>query len=310
MYAMTRFLIRCRNIEIGDILFASSIAKKLKEESPECSVDYDLNYLQPIELLQNNPHIDNVYYKENVGTYDEIFEIMSGNHTLNPYKSAVSQFQEMANIKNSDDTFEIFSNPTLDYSLKRSMSELVKIGEWDSSLVKVCYVMDWERKSFLFTEEEYERATGAEDGTGYGSGSRNIHDILKAMYHPEMMLFAIGIDFKVAKAFPSINSTSKFSFTASLIKNSHYVVGPEGCLTNMSSALGIPTIITTDYIHQLFGPKGIRWKQSGGDESNLETRTPFLGPCEYFPNGNHVHLNPFLTDKEVGENILEIVSNG
>ena len=51
----------------------------------------------------------------------------------------------------------------------------------------------------------------------------------------------------------------------------------------MSSALGVPTIITTDYIHQMFGPKGIRWQQNGGDINNLETRTPFLGPLSYFP---------------------------
>ena len=55
----------------------------------------------------------------------------------------------------------------------------------------------------------------------------------------------------------------------------------------MSSALGVPTIITTDYIHQMFGPKGIRWQQNGGDINNLETRTPFLGPLSYFPKGPH-----------------------
>ena len=222
---MTKFLIKCRNIEIGDILFASSIAKKLKQENKKCIVDFDLNYLQPVELLSNNPYIDNVYYKENVGTYDEIYKITDESHTLDPYKSAVSQFQSLANIKNPDDTFEVYTNKVMDYSLGRSMTELVKIGEWDSSFVKVCYVMDWERKSFLFTESEYEKAEGGEDGTGYGSSPRNIHDILKAMYHPEIMLFAIGIDAKISKAFPSINATSKFSFTASLMKNSDYVVG-------------------------------------------------------------------------------------
>ena len=310
MFVMSsRFLVKCRKIEIGDILFASSIAKKLKEEHPSCEVDYDLNYLQPLELLQNNPYINNVYYKESVGTYDETFEITDETTILNPYKSAVSQFQQMANIKNFDDTFEIFSNSCLDYSMKRSMDELVDIGKWESSFVKVCYVMDWERKSYLYSEEEYEKAEG-DSKTGYGVGSRNIDNILKALYHPQIMLFAIGIDSKVSKAFPSINSTSKFSFTASLMKNSHYVVGPEGCLTNMSSALGVPTIITTDYIHQMFGPKGIDWKSKGANLNELETRTPFLGPLSYFPKGNHIHLSPYLTDFEVGDSILKIVRNG
>ena len=78
------------------------------------------------------------------------------------------------------------------------------------------------------------------------------------------MLFALGLDDKISKNYPAINTTSKFSFTASLIKNCDYVIGAEGCITNISSALGTPTIITTDYIHQMFGPRGITWQQHGG----------------------------------------------
>ena len=308
---MTRFLIRCRNIEIGDILFASSIAKKLKEEHSECSVDYDLNYLQPLELLQNNPYIDNVYFKESFGPYDETFTIMDGFDTLSPYESAVSQFQTLCNVENVDDTFEVFTNVALDYSIKKSMQELVHVNYWEKPPIKVCYVMDWGRKSFLFTEDEYNKAEGGQDGTGYGSGPRNVDNIIEPLQHNlDIMLFAVGMDLKDSKRFPSINSTSKFTFTASLIKNSDYVIGPEGCLTNLSSVLKTKTIITTDYIYQMFGPKGIRWQQSGGDLNNLETRVPFLGPCRYFPDAGHVHLNPFLTDKEVGETILETVLNG
>jgi hypothetical protein len=311
MWQMSRVLIRCRNIEIGDILFASSIAKKLKEENPEYSVDFDLNYLQPIELLQNNPYIDNVYYKESVGPYDETFELTDDPRTLDPYKSAVSQFQQMCNIKDPDDTFEIFTNTSEDYAIGRSMGELINIGEWQPNFIKVCYVMDWERKSYLLSEEEDELAPGSPTGTGSGRSPRKLDDILKPLYKPNIMLFAIGIESKLSKAFPSINSSSKFSFTASLIKNSNYVIGPEGCLTNMSSALGVPTIITTDYIHQLITSKGLEWPQDeAANLNNLKCRPPFLGPCQYFPKANHVHLNPFLSDTKVGEKILEIVTDG
>lgn len=311
MCVMTKFLVKCRNIEIGDILFASSIAKKLKEQHLGCVVDYDINYLQPLELLQNNPYIDNVYFKENHGPYDDIFIIMEGFGTINPYKSAVSQFQQIANIKNFDDTFEIFTTNILDYSIKKSMHELVKINYWEDKPIKVCYVMDWDRKSFLFTEEEYSRASGGEDGTGYGTGRRKVNDIIKPLINnTEVILFAIGIESKDSKNFPSINSSSKFTFTASLIKNSDYVIGPEGCLTNMSSALGVKTIITTDYIHQMFGPKGIHWQQTGGNTNELETRIPFLGPNRYFPDECHIHLSPYLTDEEVGQTILEEITHG
>ena len=231
--------------------------------------------------------------------------------TLSPYESAVSQFQRMCEIENFDDTFEVFTNPQLDYSIQKSMDELTRIGDWETDLVKIGYQVDWDRKSYRFTEDQYNRAEGGEGGGGYGSGKRNIFDIIKCMeLSPKVMLFALGIEDTISKNYPCLNSTSKFSFTASLMKNCDYVVGGEGCLTNISSAIGTHTIITTDYIHQMFGPKGILWQQSGGDINNLETRIPYLGPCKYFPNDNHVHLNPFLTDSEVGEQILETALNG
>ena len=310
---MTNILIRCRNIHIGDVIFCSSVAKKLKEKNPNSVVHFDINYLQPMELLINNPYIDRVFYKEDANIdYDIVYDIMDqAVSTLSPYESAVSQFQRMCGIEKFDDTFEVFTNPQLDYSIQKSMEELTKIGDWKTDLIKIGYQVDWDRKSFLFTEDEYQQAEGGQDGTGYGSGKRNIFDIIKCMeVSPKVMLFALGIEDTISKNYPCLNSTSKFSFTASLMKNCDYVLGSEGCLTNISSALGTNTIITTDYVYQMFGPKGILWQQSGGNVHKLETRIPYLGPCKYFPNGNHVHLNPFLTDIEVGEQILEIALNG
>lgn len=310
---MTNILIKCRNIHIGDVLFCSSVAKKLKQTNPNCIIHYDVNYMQPIELLINNPYIDGVYYKESADIeYDVVYHIMNDDvSTLSPYESAVSQFQRMCGIKDCDDTFEVFTNPQLDYSIKRSMEELVEIGDWSKNLIKVGYQSDWNRKSFLFTEAEYEKAEGGEDGTGYGDGHRNVFDIINCLeLDATIMLFALGLDDKISKNYPAINTTSKFSFTASLMKNCDYVVGGEGCITNISSAVGTPTIITTDYIHQMFGPRGITWQQSGGNINNLETREPFLGPLKYFPTGQHTHLNPYLSDQAVGSKILELVKNG
>ena len=149
---MTKILVRCRNIHIGDTLFASSVAKKLKEKNPECVIHYDISFLQPIELLINNPYIDEVFYKECADIdYDIIHTLMDEDvSALNPYESAVSQFQKMCNIDNFDDTFEIYTNPSLDYSISESFRELVKIGDWSNSLIKVGYQCDWDKKSFLF----------------------------------------------------------------------------------------------------------------------------------------------------------------
>lgn len=306
-----KVLVRCRNIHIGDILIASSVAKKIKLESGPCELHFDIDYLQPLELLNENPYIDKVLFKNSESFYDEKYELIDSQTTLSPYESSASQFQKLCNIKKFDDTFEIFTNSTLDYSISSSMRELVEIGDWESDIIKVGYQMDWDKKSFLFTEEEYEKAENGETGHGYGYSHRNTFDIIECLEKDsQIVLFALGLDDKISKRFPAINSTSKFSFTASLIKHCDYVIGSEGCITNMSSALGVKTIITTDYIHQMFGSKGIHWQQRGGDLNNLETRTAFLGPCKYFPNQGHIELSPYLSDKQVGNQILKIIKNG
>ena len=61
---MEKILVKCTGF-IGDILFASSIARKLKEQSNNITIDYSIPVAQPLELLFNNPYIDN-----NIGLTD------------------------------------------------------------------------------------------------------------------------------------------------------------------------------------------------------------------------------------------------
>ena len=61
---------------------------------------------------------------------------------------------------------------------------------------------------------------------------------------------------------------------------------------------------------KIFDQKEVPVQNNGCDLNKLETRTPFLAPLSYFPNGNHIHLSPYLTDFEVGDSILKIVKNG
>ena len=305
---MTKILIKCRNIFIGDILFAGSVARKLKDKyEGRCEIHFDLNYMQPLELMLNNPWIDKVFYMENEGEYDKEYVLIESLDPLDPYEKKPAQFQRMCGIDDIDGDYEIFTNKALDYSIEKSLN-WIESNHWGEHK-KVCYQVDWEQKSFLFTKEEYELAEGGEDGLGYGGSLRCLADILKPLEESDdMIILAVGLETKnVTKEYPAMNSTSRFTFTASLLKNVDYMVGAEGCLTNISAALGTPTIITTDYIYQMFGPKGISWQQEGGDLNKLEERTPQLGPLCYYPSENHVHLSPYLTDEEVGSEILEIV---
>ena len=293
MFVMNRFLIKCEDIDIGDVLFASSVAKKIKQENPPCEVNFNINYLQPLELLNNNPYIDYAYFKDSKGEYTKTYTINKSSHDLNLSTSVVSQYQQMCEIKSFNDTFEIFTNPISDYSIECSMKELVEIDYWKSDMIKICYVMDWDRKRYILNNSTDQ------------SNSRNAHSITEQLRgNRDIMLFAIGIESKESKNFPSINSSNKFSFTASLIKNSDYVIGPEGCLTNLSSALGIKTIITTDYIHYTYGTDGTK------TDKEKKYTEPFLGPLKYFPNSGHIHLDPYLNDHEVGSEILKIVTHG
>ena len=60
---MNKILVKCRNIHIGDILLASSVAKKIKQNKI-CEIHFDINYLQPLELLDCNPYIDKVFFMD------------------------------------------------------------------------------------------------------------------------------------------------------------------------------------------------------------------------------------------------------
>ena len=64
---MEKILVKCTGF-IGDTLFASSIAKKLKEQDPFRVVDFSIPVAQPLELLYNNPFISKVFLSDD---YDE-----------------------------------------------------------------------------------------------------------------------------------------------------------------------------------------------------------------------------------------------
>ena len=70
-------------------------------------------------------------------------------------------------------------------------------------------------------------------------------------------------------------------------------------LSNLAAGVGTKTIITGDFVHQLYGPNGVLRK----------IEEPKLGPKYYFPESGHVTLNPFLTDDEVAEQIIKELNN-
>ena len=155
---------------IGDNLFATSVAKKLKyKHDGLCEIDMLLSVAQPFELISNDPHIDNVYLEMPDKQYDKVYQL----DFLNRRSTPCEQFQTQCGIENPSPEFEIYTNPTIDkyveYCFKNKGNR--KIIGWLSN---------WEERSFLFTEEEYKRGIDVPN-LGYGGKHRNISYIINEL---------------------------------------------------------------------------------------------------------------------------------
>lgn len=269
---------------IGDILFASSVASKLVQKGYD-EVDYFIGLPQPIELLSNNPHISNVYLEMPNKSYDKVYSLQP----IHRKKTPCEQFQEQCEIENSDRCYKVYTNKGLDTWI----STLVP-----KNLIKIAYLSNWEERSFLYTEEQYKQGVDV-PYLGYGGKHRNIEKILNILSKNEdFMLIPVGKGNGYNWTNIDQNSVSEYSFTASLLKNCDFFIGAEGGLCNLAAGVGTRTIITGDFIHQLYGWNGVIEK----------CEEPKLGPRYYFSNDiKHTTLNPYFTDEQVAEHIQQII---
>ena len=269
---------------IGDNLFATSVAKKLKyKHDGLCEVDMLLSVAQPFELISNDPHIDNVYLEMPDKQYDKVYQL----DFLNRRSTPCEQFQTQCGIENPSPEFKIYTNPTTDkyveYCFKNKGNR--KIIGWLSN---------WEERSFLFTEEEYKRGIDVPN-LGYGGKHRNISYIINELNkNNDKILVELGKPNGTNQLNTDIFTVSEYSLTASILKNCDYFIGAEGGLANLASGVGTKTILTGDFVHQLYGWNGVIEK----------CQEPKLGPTYYFEG--HINLNPYLTDKQVVEQINKL----
>lgn len=293
---MKRCLIVCHGY-FGDHMFASSIAKHLKEEKQFDVVDYIIGFPQVLPFFERNQYIDNTMLTS-IGPapmvpqnlqYDKIFK-------LGPIKREVPpavEMQLLCGVRNPSPMFEIHTDPELDAYVKSEFDEVRS----KTDLPVLAIMQGWKEKTFLFTPEQYNKGIDVPN-LGYGGSHRNTDYITS----------------KLAETFPHImvgapHGTSQFNtgyegpsldLTASLLKLCDYFVGAEGGLANLAYAVGTKTILTSDFVHQLYGPNGVLQK----------LKEPKLGPRHYSANKDeHVDLNPYLTDNEVVDTIINIVSS-
>jgi hypothetical protein len=271
---------------IGDNLFGSSVAKKLKEQYTDCIVDYQLSIIQPFELISNNPYIDNVFLTTPSHTYDKIYQLNPIHRKLTPCE----QFQLQCEVKNYSPEFEIYTNKILDEYIKYCFQPVK-----DKKII--AWLSNWEERSFIFTEEEYKKGIDI-PGFGYGGKHRNVSSIIqKLSENQEIFLIEVGKPNGTDQKISDISTVSEYTLTASILKNCDYFIGAEGGLANLASGVKTKTILTGDFIHQLYGWNGVIEK----------CEDPKLGPIHYFPDKGHVVLDPYLTDEEVAKHILNII---
>ncbi len=289
---MKTALVNCFGF-LGDTLIQSCVAKPLVKEKEFDNVYFGLPFPQTERLLERNPYITGVFDK-NTGhvprgiQVDEIFNMGS----VNQYEPATIQYKRMCGVKDNSIDYEIYTDPELD-------SIYQAIHDDSASQPVVSYQANWKEKAFLFTEEEYERAIDV-PYKGYGGKIRDIDKIINLIKQKStMLLVSVGFPAGVSQHSHESRNSNLYDKTASLIKSCDWFIGSESGLSNLSAGIGTKCIITTDYIAQLYGRKGIISK-------NLN---PQMGPATYFPDAGHVHLNPYLTDEQVAEQIVEIIES-
>jgi len=285
---------------IGDILFASSIAKKLKEQHGSTTVvDYCIGFPQPYKLLKNNPWIDNVYLSENKGPrvtipscvditqYDVIYELPECRQDIQP----TIWYQQHCDIKNPTPEFDIYTDPVIDESVKHELKQI------NPNNVKVIgYVANWQSLTVTYTESEYEAGlNNPSDILAHtNKNKRNIQRILNEL-NLKYILIPLGYDASVTQYHTLLDSTSTYTNTASIIKCCDIVIGQEGGMTNLAAGVGTKCIITTDFMYALYGPRGVMKQYPKVN----------LGPANIFPNSKHINSNPFISDDE----IIKIIQN-
>lgn len=289
----------------GDIFFQSSIAKKLKEESQFDVVDYLIGFPQISRLILNNPFIDSVMLPitpsafpsiSSISTdeYDEVFQMKTFSFIVPP----TIECQTWANVNNPSSDFEIFTCPEYD---KEAEDVIGEIRSKNNKPV-VAIPADWEDRTFIFTEEQYKKGEDPKNIMGYGGKRRNVVKIKEALSEA-VNIFTVGLPLEIKQNMTTNipeNHKQSILFECSLLKACDAFIGSEGGMCNMASGVGTKTIITGDFVHQLYGYNG----------SVRKIPNPKLGPVHYFKDRGHVELDPYISDEQVVEQILNNIKSG
>ena len=281
----------------GDIIFATSLAEKLKKEYS--TVDYLIGFPQVAQLVQNNPNIDNAFVSEYPGPkpycsidltkYGKVIELGALDYQVTPCE----QYQRQAGLAEVSSEYKIFTTPEYDAVAKQVIEELK--ATYNKPVVAL--MTNWQPKTYLFTPEQYEAGIDVPN-LGYGGAHRDIQYIVDEL-QKHFTLYPIGVgDANQQQTIHLPDDDQKsLLFEASVMKYCDAFIGTDGGLATIAAGVGTKTVITGDFNLQLYGWNGVLKK----------IKQPRLGPREYFGDP-HVVLDPYLTDKEVANQIIKSLS--
>jgi hypothetical protein len=274
----------------GDHLHANAIAERLITEGQYDAVDYVIGFPQVYPFFERNTYVRNVYIdgvgpaprvRSNANTYDKVFQLGSIKRVVPP----PVEMQLLCGVKNPSPTFYVHTNPELDQLVRESYGE--KTG------LVIGIMSNWKERSFRFTREQYDRAINIPD-LGYG-GARRDTDWIVQQLESKYNTIVVGTSSNVNQ-FTVNHEGPSLDLTASILKYCDVFVGAEGGLANLAFAVGTDTILTSDFIHQLYGPKGVI----------QQVEKPMCEPIHYGGSNTHINLDPYLTDEEA---LLQIVQH-
>lgn len=277
----------------GDHLHANAIARHLITEGQFDAVDYVIGFPQVYPFFERNPYVRNVYIDgvgpaprvpSNANTYDKVFRLGSIKRVVPP----PVEMQLLCGVKNPSPTFYVHTNPELDKLVNDSYGE--KTG------LVIGIMSNWKERSFRFTREQYDRAINIPD-LGYG-GARRDTDWIVQQLESKYNTIVVGTSGNVNQ-FVVNHEGPSLDLTASILKYCDVFVGAEGGLANLAFAVDTDTILTSDFIHQLYGPKGVI----------QQVEKPMCEPIHYGGSNTHINLDPYLTDEEVLSQIIQHLDN-
>ena len=290
---------------MGDALFAASAARKLKEEDQFDIVDLATGLKQVEELLANDKYVDNIIrvvdptitplFGVNIDGYDAQFELTDTKKVLPPPMQA----QMECGVREPDTKFEVTIDPEIVAAAKVVYPE---------PYIAVMEMGSWCEKAFYFTEEQYKEGIDV-PYLGYGGRLRDIDGILNRLRHKGIKLIHVGLKAGMKSLQATnhaiwcaksdgdvVDCNRNITWDAAVIQNADFFIGAEGGLANIAAGVHTKTVLTSDFVHQLFGWNGVIKK----------IENPKLGPRFYWPEDGHVDLNPYFSDHGIATEMLAI----